>query len=396
MRRPSSTGLAAAAILALAGGLLAGCGGSGDLIPASRAADLRTELDAVKTAVDNGNCDAAGQAVARARGDVLNLPASVDQDLRARLQEGVDSLARLVPSECGSSGSSTAGDQAEHHAGADRHVQDGHAGHRHLREDDDHADPDPDDPHADPDADPADDPEHPEHAGARHGRRVAELPGHAVSTVTIAGRYELGRRLGVGGMSTVMLARDHRLEREVAVKVLAEHLADDSQFVTRFRREALNAAQLVHPNIVQVFDFGFDEDTGRHFIVMEYVARPVGRGAAARRGPPLGERRAGHRHPELPRAGLRAPQRRRPPRRQARQPAARRGRDGQAGRLRHRQGAERGVVDHPGGIGAGHRRLPGAGAGARGAGRPAGGPLRPGRRRPTSSSPGGCPTRPSR
>jgi len=92
-----------------------------------------------------------------------------------------------------------------------------------------------------------------------------------VSTATIAGRYELGPRLGVGGMSTVMLGRDHRLERDVAVKLLAEHLADDSQFVTRFRREALNAARLVHPNIVQVFDFGFDEDTGRHFIVMEYV-----------------------------------------------------------------------------------------------------------------------------
>jgi serine/threonine-protein kinase len=87
----------------------------------------------------------------------------------------------------------------------------------------------------------------------------------------IAGRYELGPRLGVGGMSTVMRATDHRLEREVAIKMLAEHLAEDSQFVTRFRREALNAARLVHPNIVQVFDTGFDEASHRHFIVMEYV-----------------------------------------------------------------------------------------------------------------------------
>ena len=87
----------------------------------------------------------------------------------------------------------------------------------------------------------------------------------------MAGRYELGSRLGVGGMSTVLTAHDHRLEREVAIKILAEHLADDRQFVTRFRREALNAAQLVHPNIVQVFDFGFDDETGRHFIVMELV-----------------------------------------------------------------------------------------------------------------------------
>jgi serine/threonine-protein kinase len=87
----------------------------------------------------------------------------------------------------------------------------------------------------------------------------------------IANRYELGDRLGFGGMSTVHLAFDRRLERQVAVKLLAEHLADDPQFVSRFRREALAAARLVHPNIVQVFDFGFDEASGRHFIVMEYI-----------------------------------------------------------------------------------------------------------------------------
>jgi eukaryotic-like serine/threonine-protein kinase len=87
----------------------------------------------------------------------------------------------------------------------------------------------------------------------------------------LAERYELGDRLGVGGMSTVVSAFDDRLEREVAIKLLAEHLADDSQFVTRFRREALAAARLVHPNIVQVFDFGLDETTSRHYIVMELI-----------------------------------------------------------------------------------------------------------------------------
>jgi serine/threonine protein kinase len=86
-----------------------------------------------------------------------------------------------------------------------------------------------------------------------------------------AGRYRLERRLGVGGMSTVQLAFDTRLERNVAVKLLAEHLADDSSFVSRFRREALAAARLVHPNVVQVFDFGLDGETHRNFIVMEYV-----------------------------------------------------------------------------------------------------------------------------
>ncbi|MFA9272511.1 MAG: protein kinase [Baekduiaceae bacterium] len=92
-----------------------------------------------------------------------------------------------------------------------------------------------------------------------------------MSGLVIANRYELGERVGTGGMSTVQLAFDRRLERDVAVKLLAEHLADDPQFISRFKREALAAARLVHPNIVQVFDFGFDETSGRHFIVMEFV-----------------------------------------------------------------------------------------------------------------------------
>jgi serine/threonine-protein kinase len=91
-------------------------------------------------------------------------------------------------------------------------------------------------------------------------------------TTTIAGRYRIEGRLGVGGMSTVHLAFDSRLERYVALKLLAEHLADDPTFVSRFRREALAAARLVHPNIVQVFDFGFDSGHHQHFIVMEHVS----------------------------------------------------------------------------------------------------------------------------
>ncbi len=90
-------------------------------------------------------------------------------------------------------------------------------------------------------------------------------------TTTIAGRYRIEGRLGVGGMSTVHLAFDSRLERYVALKLLAAHLADDPTFVSRFRREALAAARLVHPNIVQVFDFGFDAGHHQHFIVMEHV-----------------------------------------------------------------------------------------------------------------------------
>jgi eukaryotic-like serine/threonine-protein kinase len=90
----------------------------------------------------------------------------------------------------------------------------------------------------------------------------------------IGGRYRLERRLGAGGMSTVFLAQDAVLERRVAVKLLAEHLSDDEDFVARFRREALAAARLQHPNIVQVFDSGEDEPSSRHFIVMEYVNGP--------------------------------------------------------------------------------------------------------------------------
>jgi serine/threonine protein kinase len=93
----------------------------------------------------------------------------------------------------------------------------------------------------------------------------------AMADDLFAGRYKLENRLGVGGMSTVQLAFDTRLERYVAVKLLAEHLAEDASFVQRFKREALAAARLVHPNVVQVFDFGLDDETNRNFIVMEHV-----------------------------------------------------------------------------------------------------------------------------
>jgi serine/threonine protein kinase len=92
-----------------------------------------------------------------------------------------------------------------------------------------------------------------------------------MSSAEIAGRYRLEGRLGFGGMSTVHLAMDMRLERPVAVKLLAEHLAEDPTFVSRFQREAQAAARLVHPNVVQVFDSGQDETTGQYFIVMEYI-----------------------------------------------------------------------------------------------------------------------------
>src|ERR671923_209236 len=97
------------------------------------------------------------------------------------------------------------------------------------------------------------------------------------------GRYRVEDVLGRGGMASVYLARDEELERPVAVKVLAEHLADAPGFRDRFLREARLAAQLSHPNIVQVFDVG--EDEGRPFIVMECVEGSTVADELKERGP---------------------------------------------------------------------------------------------------------------
>jgi len=83
------------------------------------------------------------------------------------------------------------------------------------------------------------------------------------------GRYEIHRRIGRGGMADVFLARDQLLDRPVAVKVLFPEFAADPSFVERFRREAQSAANLNHPNIVGVYDWGQQGST--YFIVMEYV-----------------------------------------------------------------------------------------------------------------------------
>lgn len=89
----------------------------------------------------------------------------------------------------------------------------------------------------------------------------------------LSDRYELGDILGFGGMSEVHLARDQRLHRDVAVKVLRADLARDPSFYLRFRREAQNAAALNHPAIVAVYDTGEAETPNGPlpYIVMEYV-----------------------------------------------------------------------------------------------------------------------------
>jgi serine/threonine protein kinase len=82
-------------------------------------------------------------------------------------------------------------------------------------------------------------------------------------------RYELEHRLGHGGMATVYRARDLKLDRQVAIKLLAENFAGDEEVRKRFSREARLAARLDHPNVIQVFDVG--EDDERPYIVMEHV-----------------------------------------------------------------------------------------------------------------------------
>lgn len=83
------------------------------------------------------------------------------------------------------------------------------------------------------------------------------------------GHYKIIGRLGKGGMGTVYKAHEISLNRTVAIKVLAEHLAEDKTHVARFVREAQSAAALSHPNVIQIHFIG--EDQGKHYFVMEYV-----------------------------------------------------------------------------------------------------------------------------
>ena len=108
---------------------------------------------------------------------------------------------------------------------------------------------------------------------------VADLLAGAV----LDGRYRVGTPLARGGMSVVYAALDLRLDREVAVKVMAPALARDPVFVERFGREARAAARLSHPGAVAVFDQG--TDAGRVFLVMELIRGRTLRDLIAERGP---------------------------------------------------------------------------------------------------------------
>lgn len=85
----------------------------------------------------------------------------------------------------------------------------------------------------------------------------------------LGGRYEINTRVGGGGMAIVYSGHDLLLDRTVAIKVLRSQYGTDEDFIRRFRREAQAAAKLTHPNVVNIYDVGQEEDT--HYIVMEYV-----------------------------------------------------------------------------------------------------------------------------
>lgn len=85
----------------------------------------------------------------------------------------------------------------------------------------------------------------------------------------ISDRYEIIDKIGAGGMADVYKAKDHRLNRNVAIKILKQEFSEDKKFVDKFRGEAQSAAGLSHPNIVNVYDVGEDQEL--HYIVMELV-----------------------------------------------------------------------------------------------------------------------------
>jgi len=91
-----------------------------------------------------------------------------------------------------------------------------------------------------------------------------------VSTMpTTIGRYSITRELGRGGMGVVYLGRDTRLDREVAIKALPEHLANDPDRLGRFEREARTLATLNHLNVAGIY--GVEEQEGARYLVLEYV-----------------------------------------------------------------------------------------------------------------------------
>jgi eukaryotic-like serine/threonine-protein kinase len=99
------------------------------------------------------------------------------------------------------------------------------------------------------------------------------------------GEYRILRRLGEGGMGAVYLGYDGKQDRQVAIKVLNDHLASNQGYVDRFYREAKSGALLNHPNIVRTLNVGQDRATAKHYLVMEFVDGPSAHALLDRGGP---------------------------------------------------------------------------------------------------------------
>ena len=262
--RTRATAALCLALVALA----AGCGADdeGQPIPPRFAIALENRLDRVEQAMAQGSLEACQQALdidVEVQRIVDSVPEDVDPEVRDALRRSFDRLFDLVGEQCN-----------------DRDQTETETTPTETETTPTETETTPTETETIPTETTTVPPTTPEPPPAtvpgrlrRWRRRGARRRPMTVPT-EVAGRYRIERRLGAGGMSTVFLATDTVLERAVAVKLLAEHLADDAAFVARFRREALAAARLQHPNVVQVFDSGQDAESRRHYIVMEYVDGP--------------------------------------------------------------------------------------------------------------------------
>src|SRR6201988_4608211 len=91
-----------------------------------------------------------------------------------------------------------------------------------------------------------------------------------ISTGTRLGSYEVGAQIGAGGMGEVYKAHDTKLGRDVAIKIIPEAFAHDSDRLSRFQREAKMLASLNHPNIATIY--GLEQSNGTNYLVMELVS----------------------------------------------------------------------------------------------------------------------------